>query len=440
LVTLSEETKRETILANADVNRWYENLVRGSRNTGEVYIRRLSLFCEQNKTNPIGLLNLSKKRLEDMVLDHVSKMEKQGKAPGYTEGMIKSVKSWLAHNEIKLTRRIRIHNSRDTPTLADEVVPTQEELKKILSYADERSRTAIGLIANAGLRLETLGNESGTDGLRIGDLPELIIESKETRFKEIPTMIVVRPELSKAGHRYFTFLTKEGCEYLNALLDKRIATGERLRPSSPIIAVTPGFELKGKGGRNRGSMFITTKNISSMIRRVLRPTFKWRPYVFRAYFDSGMMVAENHGKISHPYSVFFMGHKGDMSSRYSTHKGRLRDQDIEDMRTAFKKCQEFLQSSKPETETNEILAQFKKQLLMVAGYKESEISSIDLHSLSNESLQKMTREKLIGTLTANGARTLIVPGEQLENYLKQGYEYLDSPPALNGRSIVRFPN
>jgi len=37
-------------------------------------------------------------------------------------------------------------------------VPTQEELKRILTYADERSRTAIAPVANAGLRLETLDN------------------------------------------------------------------------------------------------------------------------------------------------------------------------------------------------------------------------------------------------------------------------------------------
>src|SRR5439155_765694 len=116
-----------------------------------------------------------------------------------------------------------------------------EETKRqaILTDADERSRTAIALVANAGLRLETLGNESGTDGLTISDLPELVIKSKHTSFKQIPTMIVVRPELSKAGHRYFTFLTNEGSEYLSAFLDKRSASGETLRPSSPIIAVTP---------------------------------------------------------------------------------------------------------------------------------------------------------------------------------------------------------
>ncbi len=52
-------------------------------------------------------LELLKKSLEDLVLDHVSGMERQGKAPGYIEGMIKSVKSWLSYNEIKLNRKER---------------------------------------------------------------------------------------------------------------------------------------------------------------------------------------------------------------------------------------------------------------------------------------------------------------------------------------------
>src|SRR5437660_12785426 len=100
---LKKDTKRAAVLADSDVKRWYENLARGSRNTAEVYLRRLGLFCEQNKTSPREFVDLSKKSLEDLVLDHVSQMEKQGKAPGYIEGMVKSVKSWLDYNEIKIT-------------------------------------------------------------------------------------------------------------------------------------------------------------------------------------------------------------------------------------------------------------------------------------------------------------------------------------------------
>jgi len=104
----------------------------------------------------------------------------------------------------------------------------------------------IALVSQAGLRLETLGNEFGTDGLRISDLPEMEIKDGRVEFKRIPSMIAVRPTLSKAKHKYFTFLTNEGCEYLKAYLEKRMAEGEKLASDSPVIAVTPGFEKKGK--------------------------------------------------------------------------------------------------------------------------------------------------------------------------------------------------
>jgi hypothetical protein len=45
----------------------------------------------------------------------------------------------------------------------------------------------------------------GLDGLRIKDLPELEIKGDKVNFKNIPTIIVIRPELSKIRKQYFTF-------------------------------------------------------------------------------------------------------------------------------------------------------------------------------------------------------------------------------------------
>jgi hypothetical protein len=68
--------------------------------------------------------------------------------------------------------------------------------------------------------------------------------------------------------------------------------------------------------------------------------------VLRAYFDTQLLVAENHGKISHAYRQFFMGHKGDIEARYTTNKGRLPPAVIEDMRQSSLKCEEYL-STRP---------------------------------------------------------------------------------------------
>ena len=44
----------------------------------------------------------------------------------------------------------------------------------------------------------------------------------------------------------------------------------------------------------------------------------------------------------HAYRQFFMGHKGDIEARYTTNKGRLPEQLMEDMRSAYDQSQIFL--------------------------------------------------------------------------------------------------
>ena len=55
-------------------------------------------------------------------------------------------------------------------------------------------------------------------------------------------MVVVRATLSKAKHRYFTFLPQEGCTYLSEYLENRIREGENLKPDSPVI----GHSMRGE--------------------------------------------------------------------------------------------------------------------------------------------------------------------------------------------------
>ena len=187
---------------------------------------------------------------------------------------------------------------------------------------------------------------TGENGLRIRDLIEVRMDNREVIFTKIPTIIVVRSELSKTRHKYLSFLTAEGCEYLKAYLEERLAMGEELKTDSAVIAVKSGYEDTGFRSGSRGSKHLTTKSITKEIRDAMRPRFKWRPYVLRAYFDTQLLVAENHGKTSHSYRQFFMGHQGDMEARYTTNKGWLPEDLIEDMRRSFRDCEAYL-STRP---------------------------------------------------------------------------------------------
>ncbi|MHA1632269.1 MAG: site-specific integrase [Candidatus Freyarchaeota archaeon] len=334
-----------------DFRRWFENLARGSEVTAFENARILYRFLRRHGMNPQDLVNLARRDrrgVENLLLDFVSTLHREGKSPNYINNYLKAVRSWLNFNEVTLIRKIKIGNRNATPTIADERVPTPDELRTILYYASARAKCSIAFMAFSGLRPETLGNMRGSDGLAVKDLPEMRIEGEKVVFTKVPTMVVVRPNLSKAKHRYFTFLTSEGCEYLKAYLEKRLAAGEKLTGESAIIAVTPGFEKTAYRKSLKG--FITTKNVTREIREAMRPRFKWRPYVLRAYFDTQLLLAENHGKISHAYRQFFMGHKGDIEARYTTNKGRLPEDLIEDMRRSFMECEEYLTTRLPSRE------------------------------------------------------------------------------------------
>jgi len=324
-------------------------LARGSEGTARERARILYRFLQKHEMTPATLVALAKKdrqSVEDLLMDFIAELHEKDYSPGYMENYLKAVRSWLEFNDIRLARRIKLGNRNATPTIDDERVPTKRELRQILNYADERGRCSIALLAFAGLRPQVLGNMSGQEGLKVRDLPEMSVNNDEIEFSMIPSRVVVRPESSKAGHKYFTFLPSEGCEYLKSYLEKRIASGEELEAETAIISVKPGYEETGLRSEVRSSGHITTKTITKEIRDAMRPRFKWRPYVLRAYFDTQLLVAENHGKLSHAYRQFFMGHKGDIEARYTTNKGRLPEAVIEDMRNSFLKCEEYL-STRP---------------------------------------------------------------------------------------------
>jgi len=361
---------------------------------------------------------MEEKRRFNLLLDFVSMMEEKGHAGSYIQSTLKAVKSWLAHNRIQLKGKIKVKGAQDTPTLRDERVPTRKELKKIFLSGDKKARVSTVLVAHSGLRIKTLGNYEGEDGLRIRDLPELKVEGSSVDFEQTPTLVIVRRELSKAGHQYLTFLSEEGCEYLKDYLEERVREGEEITSDSPII--TPKLRMKP---------FIRAVNIGDIIRGAMRKAgFSWRPYVLRSYFDTQLMLAESKGLVLRDYRQFWMGHKGDIENRYTTNKGRLPEAVIEDMREAYKRSQEYLQTTKPEITEERLEESFRKQLLLVAGFKQQEVEELELSSLSDEGFQEIVRRRLLGGEPEDCGREKVISLDEIESYLAEGWEYVATLP------------
>lgn len=185
-----------------------------------------------------------------------------------------------------------------------------------------------------------LGNHDATDGLTLSDIPDIVIQDSRATCQKTPCMITVRKTLSKTRHQYFTFLTRDGVDKILAYLNDRLARNEVLGPDSALIA--PDTSYKTYRGTNTGKRFLPTANISKYIREALRPRFQWRPYVFRAYFDTQLLMAEARGLMAHDFRVFFMGHTGSIEAKYTTNKGILPDELIEEMRVAFQRSEHLL--------------------------------------------------------------------------------------------------
>jgi len=262
------------------------------------------------------------------------------------------------------------------------------------------------------------------------DLPELNVGSKVV-FEKIPTMIIVRLTLSKARHKYFTFLSSEGCTYLKEYLEERIRSGEELKPESPLIA----HERKEAAKKP----FLMTRKITHFIRQCMRKAgVNKRPYVLRAYAETQLIIAESKGKISHPYLQFIAGHKEDVEARYSTNKGVLPPEMIEDMRKCYKDCEPFLST----------IAQPIEQASIVKEAKIEALKSIAKSLLGIDLLEvKVAKEKEIGReltrdeemeLFENELKKLregkhnpqrIVMEDKLEKYLVEGWQFVSVLPS-----------
>jgi hypothetical protein len=422
-----------------DVARWRTNLSRGSPITAEVYERRLKRNCELLKTTPSGLIesaNSDLKGFQDSIEDMVTQLELEHKSPGYVRGLLKSLRSWLRYNDVLLTRKIKVSNPSATPTLDNEEIPSHEELSRIFRASSSRVRVAEVLIAFADLRPHTLGNHDGSDGLTLRDMPELRVENGKVSFDRLPTMILVRPILSKTRQKYFTFLSEEGCTYLKEYLEERLRQGEQLQDKSPIIA----YERTSTSRH-----FLTTRKISRMIREAMRQAGVWkRPYVLRAYAETQFIIAESKGKISHPYLQFMAGHKGDIESRYSTNKGVLPEDMIEGMRDSYKACEPFLSTVSQPLEHSSIVKEAKVEalksiaknmlgidLLEVKVAKEKEINEeLDLDGeieLFENEIRKIRKPQ--------DDPQIIVAEEELQSYLKDGWQFVSTLPS--NKIIIR---
>jgi len=327
-----------------DFRLWFDNLSRGSPTTAIERARVLYRFLRLKGWTLDELTNRIKgdrDGFEKLLISFVGQQEKTGYAPGTIENYLKSVKSWANWHGVNFVRQIKISNRNSTPTLDEEKVPTVRQVQDIRSSAAPRGRICVGAVAYGGMRPQVLGHQNLKDGLKLGDLPELDIDSLE--FETFPTLVVVRPELSKAGHKYRTFFPKETCRDIVAFLEKRLSYGEVLTEKSALASVNPNLR-RGQWGYESDpeNRHIRTTIVSRDIRSAMRPTYGYRPYVLRSYFSTRLLMAVSDGVLENQFRTYWMGHAGTMAARYSSNKSMLPEDLVENMRESYRRSRRYL--------------------------------------------------------------------------------------------------
>ena len=431
------------LLNDPDVKRWYNNVKEGSQTTADTSIRRLGLFCEFVKKSPKDLLTLNEKERNDLLVDFVSSFrnhDSRERSGTYLQAMVKPIRSWYAFNGIPITRKVRIKGSNSRPSLKNERVPTQEELKNVFLAGDTRERLACAIMAFSGVRPQVLGNYRGTDGLRVADIADMEIKDGTVSFVKIPVRIAIRSELSKKENEYFSFIPEEGARYLKLYIEERIKEGEAITPESPII--TPS-----KKAIRSSTPFIVTTNIGDLIRNTIRRSgLSQRPYVLRKYFDTQLLQAESKTGLKRDYRVFWMGHIGDMEHEYTLNHGILPDAVIEDMRGQYAKASKFLETESHGIKEEDFEAKLREFTLSAMagafGITLTPEQVKELQGLDNEEFQKRAgeifRDKRADILN-NGNKHKTIPEGELESYLNKGWELVQIYPR-GDKAVIRLPS
>ncbi len=279
-------------------------------------------------------------RLRAALIRYAQELQGEGRLPSYIAKTFVGIKSWLRFNRAKFEDfpRLRVVPGE---SLLEERVPTQEELRRILSTYNARSRVVALFMAHSGVRPGVLAAADGSDGLRLGDIRDLVLKP-EPRFERLPFHLVVSGRLSKTSAEYHTFGTPELADALLAYLAERRARGEDLSPSSPVARVEPmgaGTKLRERSKTD----FVTT----AMMMRGLRGGLKAllpsaRTYVFRAYCSTQMVSA----RIDRDVREAILGHSLGVSGRYNLSK-KLHPSVIEELRREYAKAVSYLESGRP---------------------------------------------------------------------------------------------
>lgn len=417
-------------LANPDVERWYRYRQKRSPVSADINLRNLlrSLHLFGGKV-PADLLKMKQAKLDDYVQDLSDFLLANGTIGSTVKKYVEAIKSYLKWHRRQIMRPLSIPGGDDNPNAEGQTIPDQEKLGKFFDACDQRTSVMGGLEAFAGLRPGVLGKLDGSDGLRLGDFPELVITATDVSFTKVPTVVKVRKELSKTRKAYLTFLGPQGCEYLLGYLRSRMAPDEKLGPGETLGPQSGALTHEER--RRKDGKVLRRGNIQDSIRiRMRRVGIKDSSYILRSYFDNRLLMAESHG-VPELYRSFWMGHKGGLQMRYALRKEKLPPDVVEDMRRCYTKCLRFLETRRGDDAEQKLPV--AEVFLRAAGYSPDQLQQLQVETRSKDEIIELIAQGP-GRSAALVRAQKVVHSTELDAALLEGWFYKASLP--DGRAII----
>jgi integrase/uncharacterized protein YeeX (DUF496 family) len=303
------------------VENWLNNVAYShsrSKGTPSKYRTRLAVFCSFINASPEQIKaeydtldeKQYKRKYGEILRAFISHLSVQEYAPNTVNSYVVAVKSFFKYNDLPLafvpTAKTHVlYHNRDI---------TKEEIQQILAVSNPREKAFFAMMAQSGLRPETLCN------LQVKDI--------EPDFSSgvIPCRVNVPQEAAKGKyHAYLSFIGEESINYLRQYLNSRRIvkkdekTGKKTYETPKLQASDFLFTSMGlttpANSSSMSKMFIDCirklrdRGVISFEVRKHKPS-ELRLYSLRKYFS------KNAGQMGTEEKEFMMGHTQGVRDHY----------------------------------------------------------------------------------------------------------------------------
>ena len=369
-----------------EVKTWLRTV---SPRTQHNYFIVLKRFCEFSGKNPRQLIlerdrevknsePNSRTGIRNLILDFREYLEKKGYAPKTINAYDGSIRSFFT-SVLGKAGMVNVKNYRNrNVVIKRDLVPTLDELKRMLDVGNLEEKFRIIFVAQTGLRI------SDALKIKIGNI------QRELDLRKVPLAVRFLPEKEKetVGER-ITFLAKDGGEILTRYLEWRKHIGEKITLDSPLFA----------SRTKRGTKALSQQKFNKMLKNIaikagLNGNGKYgilRAHSLRKFFVTQLT---NHG-VEDKIVNFFIGHKIPEVDRVYW------DRRVEELRKIYADRQQHLNpfNQKREFDLNkleDIKAKIDELEKKIKKLEEKKVNS------NNCNVKIVTSEDEVVTLTKNG--------------------------------------